>query len=564
MAGAKVARPRRWLGALVSVGAIVLWTLLVCYPNPTVFVRNFLRYRRLPIDPKIDAKMAWPLPKKASSIELFVDGVLIPTSDWKQYRVPWYVPTASEVVRSLRGDCESKAVLLGSLLAGQGIPFQVRASFNHIWIDYQGRQPRPGETAAVAYLEGPPGQFGIHWPRKVDWRAFLAVQKEQLWEEMPPARKQLWLLGLVWLAMAALIWPTAPPQEGEISSDWRARNWDLVGRAAWLSAIALGLLAAAPWSDSPPRWTLPELKEVFVLSIAVGAFLAWLSALRPRNSAAIGEDHGLTVFSSFGRRHRKRQVEAGEIDHIRVEDPRGNLRPWLVSAALRTGERIMLAQHRGEVTARASGRRLGLELNRPLVVRSDGAESRANPDEIPRSLTERAARRPAPVALARPRGCDLLIDDTGSAWVMRYPAPGRSWIVLLVMALFPVLLAAALTYALLRSPLVLAFWAGWVVAALFLALSLYLALMLRGEIVARFAGVRVEVGEGELRFYTPERKLERVDLCSVEGVGFGRVEESPTVAVVTPEKVLHLRDLCAIEHRGWVRQQVEEAILRAS
>jgi hypothetical protein len=135
--------------------------------------------------------------------------------------------------------------------------------------------------------------------------------------------------------------------------------------------------------------------------------------------------------------------------------------------------------------------------------------------------------------------------------------------VLLVMALFPVLLAAALTYALLRSPLVFAFWAGWLIAALFLALSLYLALMLRGEIVARFAAVRVEVTEGELRFHTPERKLERVDLRSVEAVEFGRVAEIPTVAVVTPGKVLHLRDLCAIEHRGWVRQQVEEAILRA-
>ncbi len=564
MAGAKAARPRRWRGALIFAGVVVLWSLLVCYPDPAIFVRNFLRYRRLPIDPKIDAKMAWPLPRKASSIESFVDGVLIPTSDWKQYRVPWYVPTASEVVHSLRGDCESKAVLLGSLLAGQGIPFQVRASFNHIWIDYQGRQPRPGETADVAYLEGPPGRFGIHWPRKVDWRGLLVVQKEQLWEEMPPARKQLWLLGLVWLAVAALSWPTAPPGEGEIRSDWRARVGDLLGRAAWLSAIVLGLLAYEPWSGSPPRWTAPELKEVFVLSIAVGAFLAWLAALRARRSAAIGEDRGLTIFSSFGRRHRKRQVGAAEIDHIRVDDPRGNLRPWLVSAALRTGERIVLAHYRGEVTARATGRRLGLELNKALVVRSDGAESRANPDEIPRSLKERAERRPAPTALARPRGCDLLVDDTDTAWVMRYPTPGRSWIVLMAMALFPVLLAAALTYALLKSPLVLAFWAGWVVAALFLALSLYLALMLRGEIVARFAGVRVEVTEGELRFYTPERKLERVDLRAVEAVEFGRVEEGPTVAIVTPGKVLHLRDLCATEHRGWVRQQVEEAILRAS
>ena len=33
--------------------AYLLWTLLVCYPNPLVFFRNFLRYYRFPTDPSI-------------------------------------------------------------------------------------------------------------------------------------------------------------------------------------------------------------------------------------------------------------------------------------------------------------------------------------------------------------------------------------------------------------------------------------------------------------------------------------------------------------------------------
>lgn len=540
------------------------WTLLACYPNPTVLVRNLLRYRRFPVDPQLQKRTGWPLPDKPSSIETFVDAIIVPTSDWKLYCVPWYVPTAREVVQTLRGDCESKAVVLASLLAGKGIPYQIRASFDHIWVDYAGRQPRPGETRDIAYLEARDGgRFAVHLPGRAEWRQALSVQKEQLWAAMPLARKDLWLLGLVWLAAMALTARRGVQPEGDYASDWRVSAQDYLGRAAWLSAVVMAAVVARPWLTGA-RWSLVDIWEALAFAMGAGAFIAWASLVRVRLSASIDRRAArIVLFWSLGRWRGERWLPIAELAHIRVDGSPGGLRPWVVSAVTRVGRRVALVRHRREVAARAVGRDLGALLGTPVAVRSDGAESRTLPDGIYRTLRERADGRPVPKALPRPRGCDLVVEESGGKWVMRYPPAGRAWVYLAIMAAFPLALAALLTYALLRWPFVLAFWAGWVIAAGFLGLILYLALMLKGEILARLAGTRVEIGEGELRFYTPARTVERVDLSQVESVEIGRLAETPTVAVVAPEAVVHVRDLSPLEHRKWVRQQVEEAILRA-
>ncbi len=146
---------RRWGRALLLfLGGTLLWTLLVCYPNPAVFFRNLARYHRLPLDPQIEREMGWGLPKDPADIEDFLDQSLQPISDWAQYRVPWYVPTPREVAGSLQGDCESKTILFASVLAGRHIRYQIRASFNHIWVDYAGRHERPGERSSWPIWSG--------------------------------------------------------------------------------------------------------------------------------------------------------------------------------------------------------------------------------------------------------------------------------------------------------------------------------------------------------------------------------------------------------------------------
>jgi hypothetical protein len=554
-------KPRRLWGWWVP--AALVWTLLVCYPNPAVLVRNLLRYRHFPIDRQLQKRTGWALPDEPSGIERFVDGIIVPTSDWRLYRVPWFMPAPSDVIQTLRGDCESKAVVLASLLAGKHIPYEIHASFNHIWVDYAGRRPRPGETRDIAYLDAKSGGgFRVHFPSRAEWREVLAVQREQLWGAMPPARKALWLVGLAWL-VALFAVARRGPQPGAYLSDWRVPVGGYLSRAAGLAAIAMAALVAQPWLVGA-RWSLADLWETLALAIATGACIAWLTVLRASRSASVDLDSGdVVVFWSLGRRCGQRRLKIADIAEIHLDGTAGAMRPWTVTAALRAGTRVPLIRYRSEVTARAAGRDMGSLLGKPIIVRSDGGESRTAPDEVFQTLRERAAHRAVVEDTDCPRGCDLVVDESDGRWLMRYPPTGRAWIYLLVMAAFPILLLCALTVLVLWRPLVPGFWAGWVIAAGFLGLGLYLALMLKGEIVARLVGARIEIGGGELRFYTPERTIERVDLDQVESVEIGRLAETPTIAVVAPERIIHLRDLFPREHRQWVRQQVERAILRA-
>jgi len=555
------------LRLLLMVVGWAAWTLLSCYPNPGLLVRNLARYRHLPVDPKIEEKMGWELPSAPGIMELFVDSLLVPTPDWRLYRVPWYMPTAMEAAQSLHGDCEAKAVLLASLLAGKGIPYEIRASLNHIWVDYLGRRPRPGEKQELAYLEGKAGRLRMHWPRRVLWREVLAAQREQLWRAMPLARKALWLVGMVWVGLAAVL-AGAPAPEGELRSQWRPRALDYLARAGWVAAVVLAVIALAPGlrrEAAAVRWSLADLWEALALSAFTGGFLAWLSILWSRRAVTVEQEGSrLLAASSLGPWRGSRSIEAAKVAHLVLEASPGGLRPWTISAALRTGEQIALLHHNRELDARADLRRLGLALGCPLLVRSDGYVIWTMPDEMWLSLRERAAGRPTAPAAPPPRGCGLEIHESRERWVVRFRSSGRRpGLALLGFVSLPVIFVALGTLAVLRFPWQIAAWAGWIVAVSVLSLVVYIALVLRGEITAMLAGARVEIGEGMLRSHTPEGKVESVELESIQTVELSRQGETPTIAIVSPEQVIHLRGLCALEHLAWLRQTIEQAIVRS-
>jgi Transglutaminase-like superfamily len=184
------------------VGLGSLWLLLVCYPNPWVFCRNFLRYARFPVDPTVIRRVPFRVPRQPAAIEQAVLRNVRYEYDWRQYGVPWYVPTAAEVAASGRGDCESRAVLLASLLTARGVPYRVRASLVHIWVEYPGKPANPDENAAIALMRREGGRYRFQWPSLVRWREDLATQREALWDAMPPARRSLLMGG--WAAL--LLW----------------------------------------------------------------------------------------------------------------------------------------------------------------------------------------------------------------------------------------------------------------------------------------------------------------------------------------------------------------------
>jgi len=563
--GRRVAGGRRRI--LLFLVAAVVWTLLACYPNPVVLVRNLARYRHLPIDAEVERKMRWDLPSRAASLEFFVDSLLVPAPDWKTYRVPWYVPTALEAARTSHGDCESKTILLASLLEGKRLPYEIRASFTHIWVDYAGRRARPGETRELAYLEGEQGRLRLRRPGEVPWREVMAAQREQLWDAMPPARKALWLLGLLWIGLGAALLSGSTP-EGDHTSQWRPRWRDYFWRAAGFAALVLAFTSVVSMSlhhYGRLWWTVAGLREAVAMAVTAGAFLAWLTMLRsPRAVTVTDGGSRLIVRSSLGLWRKERAVESAEITHLELIPSAAGYRPGTISAALRTGERVRLLHYRQELPARAALRSLGLSLSRPLLVRGDGAETRTMSDEIPLSLRARAARRPQAHETPRPRGCMVAVEESNGLWVIRMPPPERrAGLGLLGFAAAPVMFLALATLGVGRFPMLLVSWVVWMVATALVGLVTYLAIMLRGEIVAYLAGVRVEIGEGMLRYYTSEGKTETLQLDHIETTELARCGETATIAVVSPDRVLHIRGLGMPEHREWLRQTIQQVIVNA-
>jgi hypothetical protein len=195
-------RPRRGRIAARHVGLALLWLLLVCYPNPWVFVRNFVRYAQFPVDPGVARSVAFPVPKSPVAMEEAVLRNVRYEYDWRQYGVPWYVPTPAEVVATGLGDCESRAMVLASLLAAKGIPYRLQASLVHIWVDYPGKRPNPDENSAISLMRRERGRYRFRLPSFVRWREDLAVQREALWDVMPIGRKIALLGG--WTALVGL------------------------------------------------------------------------------------------------------------------------------------------------------------------------------------------------------------------------------------------------------------------------------------------------------------------------------------------------------------------------
>ena len=94
-----------------------------------------------------------------------LDEVVPYASDWETAGVPWSFPSAAQALRAGRGDCESRALVLASVLAAKGIPHELRMSFDHLWVEYPGKVPTASESDARA-LTGTDGDgwSGLRWP----------------------------------------------------------------------------------------------------------------------------------------------------------------------------------------------------------------------------------------------------------------------------------------------------------------------------------------------------------------------------------------------------------------
>ena len=178
----------------------------VLYPDPLALVHSIEHIRHPAVDPAAVAPIARTLPNDPRLIEQAVLTRIVPYAyDWQTAGVPWYFPTTREAVAQGRGDCESRALVLASILAYKHIPYQLRMSFDHIWVDYPGHVNTPLENPGVQLAVREHGHYVFHWPRDFHLGAEVNAQVANYWTPMPLGRKLLLFGGLAAIALVNVI-----------------------------------------------------------------------------------------------------------------------------------------------------------------------------------------------------------------------------------------------------------------------------------------------------------------------------------------------------------------------
>ncbi|AKL93795.1 hypothetical protein CACET_c02790 [Clostridium aceticum] len=181
--------------ALIMVVFFSLWTLFVLYPNPYRLFVSVYRIFHPPVDAAAVIELLEEAPALPRDIENFVLERVPYQFDWQTYGVPFYFPTAAEVVGNGAGDCKSRFIVLASVFEALNIPYQQSFSLSHFWIDYEGKEEIPIEREENAFLLRTEEGFRIQLPRE-DLKEILEVLWEGFWEYMPDHRKVLFLLGV--------------------------------------------------------------------------------------------------------------------------------------------------------------------------------------------------------------------------------------------------------------------------------------------------------------------------------------------------------------------------------
>jgi hypothetical protein len=178
------------------------WLLVVLYPDPSLLLRSIANIRHPNIDAAAVQGIAASLPNDPRLIEQAVLTSIVPyASDWQVDSVPWYFPNTSEALASKKGDCESRALILASILKAKGIPFQFLMSFDHIWVQYPGKVTNPLENENAILVQRVNGHLLWHWPANFSLRAELLAQIDMYWTPMPTPRRLLLFGGLLLLLL---------------------------------------------------------------------------------------------------------------------------------------------------------------------------------------------------------------------------------------------------------------------------------------------------------------------------------------------------------------------------
>ena len=186
---------------------LVLWVLLVLYPNPFRLVQSVERL----IDPGTNAAAveatAASFPSDPAAIESAVLQNMPYSYDWEAYGMPWYFPTVDEVLEKGTGDCKGRALVLASVLEAKDIPYTLNTSPMHVWVDYEGKVETDIENQNAGFyaLDPETGERSFSLPSIDAWRVMDSFW-QGFWPHMPLERKALLIAGPVMLIAARVNW----------------------------------------------------------------------------------------------------------------------------------------------------------------------------------------------------------------------------------------------------------------------------------------------------------------------------------------------------------------------
>jgi hypothetical protein len=187
---------------------VVLWVVLILYPNPLSLAVSVQRLADPRVDPGAVQTLAETLPSEPSAIERAVLDSVPYSYDWEVHAMPWYFPTVDEVLENGQGDCKARAIVLASVFEAKGIPYRIRSSPMHVWVDYDGKGENAIENPEAGFYEVDPqtGARSLRLPG-IDLAEFADVFWQGFWPPMPTVRKVLLVSGLVILVSVRAMWP---------------------------------------------------------------------------------------------------------------------------------------------------------------------------------------------------------------------------------------------------------------------------------------------------------------------------------------------------------------------
>jgi hypothetical protein len=175
---------------------MLLWVGFILYPDPRVFFVSAKRLARPPVDPSPVRALAEQLPDDPAAIEAFSQRYVRFSDPWTLYQLPWYFPTVEEVLRDKAGDCQAEAILTASIFSAKGIPYTMRYSFDHVWVDYAGKAAAGLEDPAQSFVADEGKGWFAQIPDTIPIRQILRERVEFHWYPMPAERKAALLAGL--------------------------------------------------------------------------------------------------------------------------------------------------------------------------------------------------------------------------------------------------------------------------------------------------------------------------------------------------------------------------------